>query len=95
MWSPDGTELFFVPAPSQFMMVSVRTDPVFGFTPPAAVPRRFGLAPPMSPRPYDMLPDGRIVSVEEANPVGDPRSVSIHVVLNWFEELKAKLPVGK
>jgi eukaryotic-like serine/threonine-protein kinase len=95
MWSRDGTELFFVPAPSQFMVVSVRTDPVFGFTAPAAVPRRFGLAPPMGPRPYDMLHDGRIVSVDEANPAGDARSVSIHVVLNWFEELKAHLPVAK
>jgi eukaryotic-like serine/threonine-protein kinase len=95
MWSRDGKELFFVPAPSQFMVVSVHTDPVFGFTQPASVPRRFGLAPPMSPRPYDILPDGRIVSVDTANPAGDQRTAPIHVVLNWYEELKAKLPVAK
>jgi hypothetical protein len=52
LWSRDGSELFFVPAPSQFMAVTVRTEPVFGFTPPAQVPRRFGLAPPASPRPF-------------------------------------------
>ena len=44
-----------MPAPSQFMAVTVRTDPDFAFTPPAPVPRRFGLAPPMGPRPYDIL----------------------------------------
>ena len=95
MWSRDGKELFFVPAPSQFMSVSVRTGPVFGLTAPVPVVRRFGLAPPASPRPYDILPDGRIVSVDSVNLAGDQRSPQIQVVLNWFEELKAKLPATK
>ena len=95
MWSRDGKELFFVPAPSQFMVVTVQSGPVFAFTPPAPVLRRFGLAPPLSPRPYDILPDGRFVAVDAINPAGDQRSAQVHVVLNWFEELKAKLPVTK
>jgi serine/threonine-protein kinase len=93
MWSRDGKELFFVPAPSEFRAVSVQTDPVF-VTPPVTVPRRFGLAPPASPRPYDILPDGRIVYVDTVSPAGE-RSAQIHIVLNWFEELKARLPVAK
>ena len=95
MWSRDGKELFFVPAPSQFMAVSVWTDPAFGFTAPVSIPRRFGLAPPGSPRPYDILPDGRFVAIDAANQAGDPRSAQIQVVLNWFEELERKLPVAK
>lgn len=95
MWSPDGRELFFVPAPGLFMAVSVRTDPVFGFTPPAPVPRRFGLAPPGNPRPYDILPDGRIVWVDAANLLADQQSPQLQVVLNWFEELRAKLPAAR
>jgi serine/threonine-protein kinase len=92
MWSWDGTELFFVPAPSLFMAVSVQADPVFGFTAPVPVPRRFGLAAPANPRPYDILPDGRIVGVEQVNAAGDQRSAAqIRVVLNWFEELKARV----
>jgi serine/threonine-protein kinase len=87
MWSRDGKELFFVPAPSLFMSVTVRTDPVFGFTAPVPVPRRFGLAPPTSPRPYDILPDGRIVTVDTVNPAGD-RFAQLTVILNWFEEVK-------
>jgi serine/threonine-protein kinase len=95
LWSRDGKELFFVPAPSQFFSVSVRTDPNFGFTSPVAVPRRFGIAPPGGPRPYDILPDGRLVSVDAAPTAGDQRSQPIQVVLNWFEELNAKMPVTK
>ncbi len=95
MWSRDGSELFFVPAPSQFMAVTVRTDPDFTITPPAPVPRRFGLAPPMSPRPYDILPDGRFVFVETVTVPGDPRTVPLQVVTNWFNELTAKLPAAK
>jgi serine/threonine protein kinase len=94
MWSRDGTELFFVPAPSLFMVVSVRTDPVFGFTAPVPVPRRFGLAAPGNPRPYDILPDGRIVSIDTVNPAGD-RLEQLTVVLNWFEELKARVTGAK
>ena len=95
MWSPDGKELFFVPAPSQFRAVSVRTEPAFGFTPPVSVIRRFGLAPPASPRPYDILPDGRFVAVDATVSAGDQRLAPVQVVVNWFEELKAKLPTVK
>ena len=88
MYSRDGKELFFVPAPGRFMVVSVRTEPEFVVTSPAAVPRRFGLAPPMNPRPYDILPDGRFVAVNAVTSEGDQRPGQIHVVLNWFQELR-------
>jgi dipeptidyl aminopeptidase/acylaminoacyl peptidase len=95
MWSRDGKELFFVPGPSEFKAVTVRTEPAFGFTAPAAVPRRFGLAPPASPRPYDIMPDGRIVAVDAVNQAGEHQRPHLQVVLNWFEELKMKVPAGK
>jgi Tol biopolymer transport system component len=95
VWSPDGKQLFFIPAPSQFMAVSVTTEPTFAFTQPVAVSRRFGLAPPASPRPYDILPDGRIVAVAPAGQSGGPGATEIRVVVNWFEELKAKVPVSR
>ena len=93
LWSRDGKELFFVPGPGRFMAVSVRTAPSFTFTSPVAVPRGFGMALPGAPRTFDMMPDGRIVGI------GAPQSGSgpaqIHVVLNWFAELKARVPAGK
>jgi eukaryotic-like serine/threonine-protein kinase len=93
LWSRDGKELFFVPAEARFMAVTVRTSPSFTVTSAVAVPRGFGLAHPATPRTFDIMSDGRIVGI------GMPQSGSgpaqIHVVLNWFEELKAKVPAGK
>jgi Tol biopolymer transport system component len=94
-WAPDGRELFFVPAPTQFVAVSVQTHPAFAFTNPIKVPRRFGLASPGSPRPYDILPDHRFVTVGVAGQTGELESPHIQVVVNWFEELKRKQPASK
>ena len=95
VWSRDGRELFYVPAPAQFMAVTVKTRPTFSFSNPIAVPRGFGLADPGSPRPYDVMPDGRFLGVGFAfagRTQGSPGAAQIHVVLNWFEDLKARVP---
>jgi hypothetical protein len=75
-------------------VVDVVTTPTFGFSNPVAVPRAFPLAPPTAPRTYDLTADGRVLSV--ASPTGVPgRSMQpIHVVLNWFTELTARVPIG-
>ena len=45
------------------------------------------------PRAFDVMPDGRLLAVISS---GADRSVSddmqINVVMNWFEELKARIP---
>ena len=94
-WSRNGKELelFFVPAPGQFMSVTLQPQPTFGFTNPINVPRRFAIALPGTPRPYDVLPDGRFVTVGVASGSEEQGSLQIQVVLNWFEELKRKPPV--
>ena len=46
LWSRDGKELFFVPAPGRFMVVAVKTAPIFTVTSPVEVPRGFGAAAP-------------------------------------------------
>ena len=92
-WSRDGTELFYVPAPNQFMAVTVRTQPSLTFGNPIAVPRGFGLADPANTRPYDITPDGRILGLGTGQTAsGAPGPAQIQVVLNWFEELKARAP---
>ena len=95
VWSPDRKELFFIPAPGQLRMVQFTTQPIFSFTSPVAVPRQFGIAGPGTARTFDFLPDGRIIGVGSA--VQGSNSVErlsqIHVVLNWFAELKARVPV--
>jgi hypothetical protein len=93
VWSRDGTELFFVPAPGQFWMVKVTVKPTFSFTSPVAVPRPFGTAGPGTPRTFDFLPDGRIIGVGLA--AQRPGGAELRVVLNWFEELKARMGGGR
>ena len=92
MWSRDGKELFFVPAPGRFMAATVRTAPSFTVTPAVAVPRRFGEATPTTPRTFDIMPDGRFVVVGTPGQNQTGGVTQIHVVLNWFEDLKARVP---
>ena len=93
IWSRDGKELFFVPGPGQFRMVKVTTQPTFSFTPPVAVPRPFGIAGPGTPRTFDFLRDGRVIGVGATvqGSSGVSTLSQIHVVLNWFEELKGRV----
>jgi len=93
LWSPDGNELLYIPAPGQFAAVTVTREPGFTFSSPTAVPRGGFSLDPNSARNYDILPDRRIVGVVSA---GQPQAGStpqIQVVLNWFEDLKQRVPV--
>lgn len=97
LWSRDGKELFFVPDPGRFMAVTVTTTAsTIAVTNPVPVPRGFGGANPQLPRTFDIMPDGRILGVGSP---GQTQSgfiqAQIHVVLNWFEELKARVPPAK
>jgi Tol biopolymer transport system component len=94
LWSRNGRELFIVPGPGQFRVVTVTTQPTFTFTAPVAVPRRFGIADPASPRTFDITPEGRIIGVGTVGQSQDGSSLPLqfHVVLNWFEELKTRVP---
>ncbi len=40
-------------------------------------------------RSYDVMPDGRFVMIQ---PLQKPTRTQVHVVLNWFEELKRLAP---
>lgn len=96
LWSLDGKELFYVPAPGRFVVVAVKTTPIFTFTTAVDVPRGFGPSTPTEPRTFDIVPDGRIVGVVPAGRVQGAAAAQsqvqqIHVVLNWFEELKSKV----
>jgi eukaryotic-like serine/threonine-protein kinase len=93
IWSPDGAGLYYVPAPGVFERVTVSTQPTFGFGNPESVNRTFQGGPPGSRRLYDMMPDGRILGiVTPGQTSGENPAAEIFVVLNWFEELKARVP---
>jgi Tol biopolymer transport system component len=91
IWSPDGKELFYNPRPDGFEAVSVTTEPTFAFGNPVAVPRSFQAAAPEQRRVYDITPNGKFLGLMPAGETGS-RPTQIEVVLNWFEELRARVP---
>jgi eukaryotic-like serine/threonine-protein kinase len=96
LWSPDGKELFYIPRPQGLAVVSVATQPTFAFGNPVQVPRpmAFQGAAPNVQRGFDISPDGKIVGVVGTIQTerGAATAQQIHVVLNWFEELKQRVP---
>jgi len=96
-WSSDGKALFYhEPATNRFFVVDVRTTPSLSFGRPTPLPIE-GTIHPLAQRNYDVTPDGRQLLVVVS---ATPRTIEgwtpqINVVLNWFEELKAQVPVTK
>jgi hypothetical protein len=95
-WSPDGKSIIYVPGTGRALVsVPVSPGPPFAFGTTVELTR----APvpgilSVGFRGYDVLPDGRIVSVASSlgqGAAGAPAS-EIRVVLNWFEELKRLAP---
>ena len=97
MWAPDGKELFYGPGPGQFVVVSVTTRPTFTFGKPVPVPRGpFVEGGPGFERNNDITLDGKrflgVVPAGQNTASGALAAPQIQVVLNWFEELKARVP---
>ena len=98
VWSPDGSELFYRSG-DQVMVVAVDTTGAFRASAPTLLfAGNYDLdnsAGGVGGVPnYDVVPDGRLVMVKPDRPNDERRArVQIQVVLNWFEELNARVPV--
>ena len=97
VWSPDGKELFFTPGPgSRLHVVSISTQPAFSFGEAVVLPRPFANTGPEVERPYDVSRDGQrflgVIDAAQSAPSGATQAPQIQVVLNWFEELKRRVP---
>ena len=91
IWSRDGRELFYRRG-SELIAVAVRAAPVFEWSNPQALP--ISVVP--SNRQYDVMPDGQqfLITIPADRPdSGEPARPQINIVLNWFEELKERVPV--
>ena len=93
LWSPDGRELFYVPGPGEFTVVGVTTQPSFSFGNPVSLnlfQSELRTGPPNQRRRHDIMPDGSgFLGVGR----GDVANVNrIHIVQNWFEELRRLVP---
>jgi serine/threonine-protein kinase len=97
VWGAKGNELIFVPSAASGLLaiVTFATQPAVTFGSPVTLQARVtGSRTSGARRAYDVLPDGRFVGlVEPSEPVSSVTSTQIRVVLNWFEELKQRVPV--
>jgi serine/threonine-protein kinase len=97
VWSSDGKELYYTPGGgNRLTAVTVTASQGFAFGPAPPVTRLFLNQSPAFVRPFDVARDGKrflgLLSSDAltADPSGRPE---IRVVLNWFDELKARAPV--
>jgi Tol biopolymer transport system component len=87
-WSRDGRELFYRdPDKNELMAVDIQTNPTFQAGQPRAL---FELRSAN----WDAAPDGkRFLAVKE--PQTAAGEAKLEAVVNWFEELRHKVPSGK
>jgi len=92
VWNPKGRELFYRER-NKMMAVEITTQPSFSHGKPRVL---FEGAYVLSPRTwadYDVSRDGqRFLMLKGAEQA--PTTTQINVVLNWFEELKRRVPPG-
>jgi Tol biopolymer transport system component/predicted Ser/Thr protein kinase len=93
VWNPKGRELFYR-AGNKMMAVDVTTQPVFSAGKPKMLFEGPYVPTPRSFPDYDVSPDGQRFLMLKANEQAQAPA-QINVVLNWFEELKQKVPAGK
>jgi Tol biopolymer transport system component len=104
LWSPDGKELFYVSTTGTFqiMAVAVETRPSFlaRQTTPLPIeiyaPGSLGTGSLAGTRSYDITPDGKdfVVMLPKSRAETDQAPPEqINITLNWFEELKQRVPV--
>lgn len=93
VWNPSGRELFYR---SGSKVMAVEIDTKFGFS--AGKPKMLFDGPYLPTGAsfpyYDVSPDvQRFLMLKPSEPSQAP--TQINVVLNWFEELKQKVPAGR
>jgi len=94
VWNPNGRGLFYRQG-NKMMAVDVTTQPIFSAGRPKMLfEGPYVPAPALLPD-YDVSPDGqRFLMLKPAESQASAPT-QIHVVLNWFEELKKRVPTGR
>ena len=93
VWNPKGRELFYRNG-NKMMAVDVTTQGTFSAGKPRVLFEGRYAPTPRSFQDYDVSPDGqRFLMLKATEQAQSPEQ--INVVLNWFEELKQKVPAAK
>jgi Tol biopolymer transport system component len=91
-WARNGRELFYLGPEGYLMAVPVQPTTTFKFGNAVQVltSRYFFTAP--ASRTYDVAPDGRFLLIKEQSAGGGAPTPNMVVVVNWFQELLARVP---
>ena len=100
LWGPDGRELLYL-AKAGLMGVTVETEASFAWGAPTLIIEGpyYDTSAANGSRSYDSAPDGQRFLMLAARAPADPDDpfaglAQIIVVENWFEELKARVPIN-
>jgi Tol biopolymer transport system component len=94
VWNPNGRELFYRTG-DKMMAVDIATHPGFAVGKPRTLfEGQYVLTPATLPN-YDVSSDGQRFLMLKPSEQALAAPTQINVVLNWFEELKQKVPAGK
>jgi hypothetical protein len=98
LWSPDGRELFYRSG-DRYMAVPVKTELTFSFETPKVLFQGTYVIPSTTSflSNWDIHPDGnRFLMIKPPTAAGSESTSAepckINIVLNWFQELKEKVP---
>jgi serine/threonine-protein kinase len=96
IWSPDGKQIYYATdelgGTSQIMSVDVQTQPSFVVLKTTPLPVK-GILSNQGRGGFDITPDGKYFAVLMPRDAVKPRQSQINITLNWFGELKQRVPV--
>ncbi len=91
VWAGNGRELFYRNG-DRMMAVDITTEPSFSAGIPAMLFEGSFETTNNFRANYDVTPDGQRFLMIQSGEQQDSAATQIHVVLNWFEELKRRVP---
>jgi serine/threonine protein kinase/Tol biopolymer transport system component len=94
VWNPNGRELFYRSG-DKMMAVEITAQPSFSVGKPKVLFEGPYLPTPATFSNYDVSPDGQRFLMLKPSESAEAAPTQINVVLNWFEELKHKVPTEK
>jgi Tol biopolymer transport system component len=93
VWNRNGRELFYRSG-DRMMAVAITTQPVFSAGRPTMLFQGQYQPNPTMNANYDVSPDGQRFLMVKPTSAQEAAPTQINVVLNWFEELKQRVPTG-
>jgi eukaryotic-like serine/threonine-protein kinase len=95
-WNPNGRELFYRSGDKMMAVEIARQPSLSAGRPKVLFAGQYQPSPnPVPNANYDVSPDGQRFLMLKPSAQEQVAPTQINVVLNWFEELKQKVPTGK